>query len=62
MSSNVNIKEEELDGLMNSGGLKEVTLRKRKVFLDKFKIYLTDNSNEPILDVMRANQNLKKSL
>lgn len=59
MSSNVELTEDELEGLINSGGLKETTLKKRRVFLDKFKIYVADKSNEPFLEVMKDKSKLE---
>lgn len=62
MSSNVNITEDEIENLINSDGVKEETKRKRRIFLDRFKIYVADNANEPFLEVMKDKSKLERIL
>ena len=61
MSSNVNITEDEIEGLINSGGVKEETIKKRKIVLDRFNIYIADQK-EPLGEVMNDKSRVERLL
>ena len=60
MSSNVELNDDQLEDLINSGGLKQVTLDKREAVIKKFKTYIAKNYEEAYEEIIQDKSKVQK--